>query len=395
MSIQPVDGVRRHLGAALGTLLLVAAALTPLTIAGTAEAACSPIYVRGKAVTPSGKVLKRHDIAVFLHKRDRPLGGGKTSRTGTFNIKVCRSGALASVARRHTGRLNVDVLTHLRGRSGNWYMRIATGRYSRPAITIPRGFVAAKVTDATISARPSTRGGGTVATGVAATDTVLRGPGLMFVQTGPHMEADYTIKSSSVNNIKAVIGVDKGGYKAAGEIAIEGATTFESGKVLRGTRSNPRRAILVRPELAVTSQYTCYHYNPYFGGALRAGKCITESSGEWTGDVNKDQARFQRCNSGRAHTIRFTNRDQRYLQTGEGATYSSTVSAGALGSSLTVTATYGSEANIKVNFDQGGKLHRFCSGGNGETIAKSSALYVDFMPPPPDPCQPHTPCRRD
>ncbi|CAI9407744.1 hypothetical protein HIDPHFAB_04845 [Nocardioides sp. T2.26MG-1] len=350
------------------------------------------MYVRGKAVTGGGKVLKRHDIAVFLHKRDQPLGGGKTSRTGAFSIKICRSSTLASVARRHTGRLNVDVLTHLRGGNGPWYMRIAAGHYSKPTITIPKGFVAAKVTDETVSARPSARGGGTVATGVAATDTVLRGPGLMFVQAARYMEANYTIKSSSVNSIKAVIGVDKGGYKAAGEIAIEGVSTFESGKVLKATRAKPRRAILVRPELAVTSQYTCYHYNPYFGGSLNTGKCVTESSGEWTGEVNKDQARFQGCNSGRAHAIRFTNRDQKYLKTSEGVTYSSTVSAGALGSSLAVTASYGSETGINVTFNQGGKVHRFCSGGNAETIAKSSALYVDFVPPPAEPCQPHRPC---
>ena len=208
-------------------------------------------------------------------------------------------------------------------------MRIAVGRYTEPTITIPKGFVAAKVIDATTSARPAARGGGgTVATGVAATETVLRGPGLMFVQAVPHMKANHTIKSSSVNEIKAVIGVDKGGFKAAGEIAIEGATTFESGKVLQATRAKPRRAILVRPELAVSSQHTCCQYNLYFGGALRAGKCVTESSGEWTGIVNKDTAKFQGCNSGRAHSTEFTNRDQRYLRTSEGVKYSSTVSAG-------------------------------------------------------------------
>ncbi len=162
MSIQPVVGVRRHLAAALGALVLVATALMPLAIAGPAEAACPPMYVRGKAVTGGGKVLKRHDIAVFLHKRDQPLGGGKTSRTGAFSIKICRSSTLASVARRHTGRLNVDVLTHLRGGNGPWYMRIAAGHYSKPTITIPKGFVAAKVTDETVSARPRARSSSTV-----------------------------------------------------------------------------------------------------------------------------------------------------------------------------------------------------------------------------------------
>lgn len=395
MSVFTARNSQVRSSALLATLVMVLAGLAPLGLASAAEAACSPIHVRGKAVSSGGKVLKHHNIAVFLHKRDRALGGGTTSRTGAYDIKICRSAKLAGAAKRHTGRLNLDLLAHRGDEDKPWYVRIAAGRYSNPTITVPKGFVAAKVVNESVPVRPTTtRGGGTVATGVAATETTTAYPGLMFVQAVPHMAAHYSINSSSVNNFKAVIGVESGVFKAAGELAIEGSRSFESKKILTSTRKRPRRALEVQPELTISSQYTCYKtkFNPYFPH-IRSNKCVTESSGEWTGDVNRKWARFRGCGSGNADASRFTNRDQEELITSEGVKYSSTVSAGALGTSMSVSAAYGQGTNIRLTFNQGGKVHRFCAGGNGAVLARSSAFYVDSIPPPPQPCQPHTPCR--
>jgi hypothetical protein len=41
----------------------------------------------------------------------------------------------------------------------------------------------------------------------------------MYVQAVRHMDAEYAISSSTVTSIKAVVGVEKGDYEAAGEIA--------------------------------------------------------------------------------------------------------------------------------------------------------------------------------
>ncbi|CAI9404036.1 hypothetical protein [Nocardioides sp. T2.26MG-1] len=339
----------------------------------------------------SGKVLRAHNVAVFLHDHDRALGGGKTNRLGAYDITICRSSALATAAKRHTGRVNLDVVVHRGTEDKPWYVRIGSGRYARPVIAISKRFVAAKTTDETVDARPAAKGGGTIATGVAATETSTLYPELMFVQVVPHMVANYTLSSSNIGTFKAVIGVESGVFKSAGELAIEGSGTFESDKQLLSTKKHPKRALLIHPVLAATSQYTCYKTNPYFPH-LRTSKCVTESSGHWTGDVRKEATRFRGCGSGKADPIRFTNHDQKGLKTSDGVKYSSSVSAGALGTSMTVSATYGGATRVDLEFDQERRVNRFCSGGNGEAVSSSSAFYVDYLPRA-EPCQPHTPCR--
>ena len=152
----------------------------------------------------------------------------------------------------------------------------------------------------------------------------------------------------------------------------------------------------MRPELAITSQYTCYSYNSYFGGYLGTGKCVSESSGRWTGNVSTSATPAQSCYAKSSHVLRFTQREQRYVATHEGVSYSASVSAGALGSQLEVSATYGSGTEVRLNFDQGGKKRHFCVGGNKAYVADSAELYVNRVKvvANPDPCVPHLPCGR-
>lgn len=103
---------------------------------------------------------------------------------------------------------------------------------------------------------------------------------------------------------------------------------------------------------------------------------------------------FQSCAAGPSNILRFSNRTQRYVQTSDGVKYSSSVSAGAMGSSLTVTATYGSDATVKLAIDQGGKKHRFCVGGDERYVSDSAKLYINLVKDSPPPCQPHLPCPR-
>jgi hypothetical protein len=363
--------------------LLAASALAAAGLVGiaaqtpSAAAGCMSMHVVGKAAT-GRQALKRHDIAVFLHDHDRALGGGRTDSHGGFNIKVCRSATLKKYANRHDGRINFDVLTHRHGNGGSWYMRAATARYSSSKVPAGRGFVAAQVVDRTLSARTA-RGGGTYATGVAATGATVASPPLMFVQAVRHMTVDYKITSSTVEGIKAVIGAEGGSYKAAGEIAIESTSGFESLRTIKATKKRPEVARLIKPELAITSQYTCYTYNSYFGSYLGSGKCVTESSGKWTGPVHTEQTSFRGCHSAGSNVSTFTNRHQKEIATTAGVTYSSKMSLGALGSSLEVTAKYGSGTEVRLKFDQGGRKHKFCVGGNEGYVSESAELYVNSL----------------
>jgi hypothetical protein len=203
----------------------------------------------------------------------------------------------------------------------------------------------------------------------------------MYVQAVRHMDAEYAISSSTVTSIKAVVGVEKGDYEAAGEIAIENTSTFQSVQSLHATKKRHQRARLVRPELAISSQYTCYSYNPYSGGYLGTGKCVTESSGKWTGVVHSSKETFHGCHFDGSNVTEFSNRTQKSLATGAGVSYASSVSAGALGSSLTISAAYGSGTEVRLNFDQGGKKHKFCVGGDSQYVSESAKLYVNSLNP--------------
>lgn len=318
--------VRRSARRAAGIAAAGALAATGLVGLGantvSANAAgCAPIHVVGTAATAS-KVLRRHAIAISLHDHGHPLGGGRTGKNGGFDVTVCRSPALRKYAHRHSGHINLDVLTHRRHKGGKFFMRATTARYASSTVAARRGFIAASMVNETANDRPGVRGGSVHATGVASTKTAIASPTLMYVQTVRHMHADYTVESSD---------------------------GFESVRTLKSTKKKPRRAILVKPELAISSQYTCLGggYNPYFGGYLGSdGNCSTESSGRWTGPVHTRKTASRGCYAAGLNVLRFSNRNQKELATTSGVTFSSTVKVAALGSSWAVTAEYGTSSAL-------------------------------------------------
>lgn len=204
----------------------------------------------------------------------------------------------------------------------------------------------------------------------------------MRIQVARFMEADYTLGAESVKNIKAVIGVDKGGFSAAGEMAIGGNTNFGSERTLRASKKHPKVARFIAPELAVSAAYVCQSpsYNPYFGSYLGTGEndCYNVATGQWTGDVSTTTAEFVRCTNGSSNVARFTNKQQHGYVIGSGVDFSSSVEVGALGNSLKVTASYGADTNVHLKFDEGKKRH-FCVGGNAKLLSDSSALYPTLL----------------
>lgn len=350
----------------IAAMLLGAALVAVPTAEPAAAAGCSPIHVRGTAVSDTGQVLRGHDVAVYLHQRDRALGGGRTGRNGGFDLAICRTPALAAYAEQHTGHVDLDLVTHARRGGGKLFVRVTSFRYAGSVARAPRGFVAARTDE---------RDGTTYATGAPATESTVASPPLMFVQAVRHMRTDYTIRSSAVTGVKAVVRVAGGGYRAAGTMSVDSSDGFRSARSLQPTRSRPEMARLVRPEIAVSSQYTCYQPNAYLGDYLGAGTCVAGSSARWTGEVYRSKTGFRGCHYGGSRVARFSNRAPRPIATGPGVSYTSTVSVGELGS-LTITADYGSGTGVRMRFDRGGPERRFCVGGNGTDLMDSAKLYV-------------------
>ncbi|MDB5169952.1 MAG: hypothetical protein JWN82_348 [Candidatus Saccharibacteria bacterium] len=381
------EGLRHNAIASLVMSCLAAFFLVAVTPSmGEAEASsCSAITLHGRAISSGGKALKRYGIIVTLHGKEKPLDGMRTSKRGGYSLQVCRTGGLSTYAKRHGGRVNFDLLAHVYDQRGKFFVRMVGVNYKASRQLVPSRFTPAKVYDGTLSARPSSRqGGGTVATGVANTAVSVVTPPLMYSQAVLHMTTHYTLNAASVRNVKAIVGLEKGGFGGAGEIAIGGSTGFESGRQLNATKRHPRVARLIAPELAVSSAYKCtaQSYNSYFGSYLGTGeqKCFTESSGQWTGDIKTLNTGYKPCTTGNSNVMYFTNKQQDHITTSQGVTFSSSVKASALGSSLTVSAKYDTGTEVRLEFDKGHK-HKFCLSGDAQFVSDSAKLYPSFIKP--------------
>ncbi len=357
---------------------------TGMTGMGSEAGRCPLLSVHGRA-SGGGHRLSRDHVALFLKGRDRPLAASVTSRRGGFRLSTCRTRMLARYARRHAGRVNLTLLAHERGHGGSFFARVLTRRYAGARrVHVPARFTRARTVPGS-GHRQSVDGPGGAARSTGALDVSAQvvHPPLMFVQAVRHMTARYTMSSDTVRAITAMVGVNRGGYGAAGSVSLAGEAGFASGRVLRASARHPRRARLVRPELSMTGRYFCPHYNPYSGGFSVKGErhCVVEAQGEWTGRIETSRTDYVPCTGGPARATYFNNRTTTSHEVHRGAVFTSEVSLSGFGSSLSVSAEYGTATRVRYQYPRSHRRHRFCLGGNASTLAHSSRLFVTFVKP--------------
>jgi hypothetical protein len=173
--------------------------------------------------------------------------------------------------------------------------------------------------------------------------------------------------------------------------AADSGTYWRGGK-LSPTKKHPRRARLVAPTLAVDSEYVCRTYYPF--GVIQgtaARTCATESSGEWTGALERTPVDYKSCGEGAAEIDYVNNQQDTEAGISEGVTFRSEVSAEALGTALGFSTQYGSDTFLVYRFDRTRKKRRFCLGGNGTSVRDSSRLYITSVKPGTPSCDPPGP----
>ena len=133
----------------------------------------------------------------------------------------------------------------------------------------------------------------------------------------------------------------------------------------------------------MTGRYFCPHYNPYSGGFSIKGErhCIVEAQGQWTGRIATSRTDYVPCTGGPARATYFNNRTTTYHEVHRGAVFTSEVSLSGFGSSLSVSAEYGTATRVRYEYPRSRRRHRFCLGGNASTLARSSRLFVTFVKP--------------
>ena len=346
---------------------------------------CPLLSVRGRAAG-GGHRLSRDHVALFLTGRDRPLAAAVTSRQGRFRLSTCRTRTLARYARRHAGRVNLTLLAHERGHGGSFFARVVTRRYvGARRVHVPARFTRARTVPGSGHRGSADGSGGGAARSTGALDVSAQvvHPPLMFVQAVRHMTAHYTMSSDTVRAITAMVGVSRGGYGAAGSVSLAGEAGFATTRTLRASARHPRRARLVRPELSMTGRYFCPHYNPYSGGFNVKGErhCVVEAQGEWTGRIETSRTDYVPCTGGPARATYFNNRTTTSHEVHRGAVFTSEVSLSGFGSSLSVSAEYGTATRVRYHYPRSHRRHRFCLGGNASTLARSSRLFVTYVKP--------------
>ncbi|TIC85536.1 hypothetical protein [Nocardioides sp. GY 10127] len=327
------------------------------------------ITVEGVARRRGGTKLKKHRVLMMLHKDGTVLGGFRSNKKGFYSGSFCRTKTLKTYAAGHNGHLNIDILA--RKGDGTTYVRTITTPVGRAATTVGGKFVPVR----TYASASRTAGRG-VATGDPIGHSSLVNPGVMFVQAVPHMTAQYYFGAKSKATLEATVGAPGDTVSIAGEVSLSGETGFGSLRELNPTAKKRDRAVTVHPQIEVTNTYTCPSYNPYAGG-FGVG-CLPESSGDWTGEVTTKAATFKGCFADSDGGWYFGNRSQREFITTDGVEYNNAVSAGAGGSSLKVSVTYGSDTYVKLVLDKTKKRHRYCIGGNADLVKNSSALYLNL-----------------
>lgn len=375
--------------AAVLTVIAVVAALcvmfNPASVGGASAAStCSHLTVTGR-VKSGGSIKRGWAVAVFLHNRSAALTAGRTGPKGGFSVRLCRTAAVRRYATRHHGHINLDVIAHRRARRGAFLVRTVAPSLRVATVSVPARFVRMK----TISPHArATTSNGVVNAGATTAKTITTGvdysrpftvyPPAMYLEKVPGETTTWSISSDHLNSVATSVGADGDSFSVAGSIAIETAAGFETGGHIYAPKGASTYAVTVRPAVDTSMTYTCHLGWRSF--RLTVGMlgmvCSWGMDASWNGDVRTPRATYLGCHAGTAKPQDVTNHSRDRYSASAGVTF--TAKAGFKTPYVTgdFSTTYGAGTNYLYTLQQTKRVHHFCVGGNGPTVALSSALYI-------------------